>query len=336
MTQPPHTPSGVPASEADARARIGRYQIVERIAAGGMAEAFRARAHGPGGYQRDLVIKRILPHLAEDSGFVRAFVDEAKILGMLNHPNVVGVYDFGEDDGRHYLALEFLDGPSLRAIIERAIRRADLLPVGIIAYVGKEICHGLSAVHRARDVEGNLLGLIHRDVTPSNVMTTFNGGVKLLDFGVARIASSGVVTDHGQLKGKPGYFAPEQIAGCPIDARVDLFALGVMLHEMACARRLFEQEGDGLGETIYRIMEGEIPEPRAVRSDLPEALNAIILKALSREPSGRFASAAQMGVALDAVARAHSTQAEDLAQFLAHWQLARDARRDPPPTVHGP
>jgi serine/threonine protein kinase len=333
MAQPSHSPPDM-LDPALARPRIGRYEILERIATGGMAEAFRARAHGPGGYQRELVIKRILPHLAENADFVRAFVDEAKILGMLNHPNVVGVYDFGEDDGRHYLALEFLDGPSLRSILDRAIRRGDLLPPGLVAYIGKEICHGLSAVHRARDASGELLGLIHRDVTPSNVMTTFNGDVKLLDFGVARIAAAGPVTQDGRLKGKPGYFAPEQITGGPIDARVDLFALGVVLHELLCSRHLFHQDGVPLGEVIYRTLEMEIPEPGSIRPGLPPALDAIVMKALSRDPAGRQASAAQLAGALDAVARESGTQAEDLASFLASWQLARDTKRDPEPTMH--
>ena len=254
MAQPSHSPPDM-LDPAPARPRIGRYEILERIATGGMAEAFRARAHGPGGYQRELVIKRILPHLAENADFVRAFVDEAKILGMLNHPNVVGVYDFGEDDGRHYLALEFLDGPSLRSILERAIRRGELLPPGLVAYIGKEICHGLSAVHRARDAGGELLGLIHRDVTPSNVMTTFNGDVKLLDFGVARITAGGPVTQDGRLKGKPGYFAPEQITGGAIDARVDLFALGVVLHELPVLAPPVSPGRGGAGGS-------DLPDPR--------------------------------------------------------------------------
>jgi serine/threonine protein kinase len=321
--------SDLDAPRAEPRPRIGRYEIMERIAVGGMAEAFRARAHGPGGYQRELVIKRILPHLAEDPDFVRAFVDEAKILGMLNHPNVVGVYDFGEDEGRHYLALEFLDGPSVATIVDRATRLWAPIPAGIVAYVGKEICNGLSVVHNARDPQGAPLGLVHRDVTPSNVMTTLNGGVKLLDFGVAKIAGSDQVTQHGRLKGKPGYFAPEQIAGSPIDGRVDLFALGVLLHEMLCLRHLFHREGEGIASTIYRIMQMEIPEPASIRTDAPADLDRIIMKALAREPDERYASAAELGRDLDAVALQTGTRAEDLAHFVA-------TQADPgPPTGDG-
>jgi serine/threonine protein kinase len=338
MSQMSQSSDGEPARAAgEPRPRIGRYEIIERIAVGGMAEAFRARAHGPGGYQRELVIKRILPHLAEDPDFVRAFVDEAKILGMLNHPNVVGVYDFGEDEGRHYLALEFLDGPSLATLVERASRLCAPIPAGIVAYVGKEICSGLSVVHTARDPLGNPLGLIHRDVTPSNVMTTGSGGVKLLDFGVAKIAGSEQVTQHGRLKGKPGYFAPEQIAGTPIDARVDLFALGVLLHEMLCLRHLFHREGEGVASTIYRIMQMEIPEPASIRTDTPTALDRIIMKALSRDPDERWASAADMGRELDAVVVEHAIRGEDLARFVAQQNAAAPGLHDPlEPTTLGP
>jgi serine/threonine-protein kinase len=287
-----------------------------------MAEAFRARAHGPGGYQRELVIKRILPHLAQDPDFVRAFVDEAKILGMLNHPNIVGVYDFGEDQGMHYLALEFLDGPSLATMVERASHLCAPIPAGIVAYVGKEICNGLAVVHTARDPRGEPLGLIHRDVTPSNVMTTQIGGVKLLDFGVAKIAGSDQVTQHGRLKGKPGYFAPEQIAGGAIDARVDLFALGVLLHEMLCLRHLFHREGEGIASTIYRIMQMEIPEPSSIRSDALAGLDRVIMKALSRGLDARWASAADMARELDGVVRELGVRAEDLAHFVAEQGVA--------------
>ncbi len=314
----------LPSAPADnSNPRIGRYEILERIAVGGMAEAFRARAHGPGGYQRELVIKRILPHLAQDPDFVRAFVDEAKILGMLNHPNIVGVYDFGEDQGRLYLALEFLDGPSLATLVDRATRCGDPVPIGLVAYIGKEICQGLHAVHTALDPQGAPLGLIHRDVTPSNIMTTRAGGVKLLDFGVAKIASSDQVTQHGRLKGKPGYFAPEQIAGTEIDARLDLFSLGVLLYEMTCLRHLFHRDGEGIGATIYRILQMEIPEPSAVRPDTPPALDRIIMKALSRERQDRFASAGEMAQELDAVVRESGTRAEDLARFVATQPASR-------------
>jgi serine/threonine protein kinase len=305
-------------ANAEPVVRIGRYEIIERIAVGGMAEAFRARARGPGGYQRELVIKRILPHLVEDPEFVRAFVDEAKILGMLNHPNVVGVYDFGEDQGRHYLALEFLNGPSLAAIIERASRLEEPIPVGMVAYFGREICHGLTAVHTLRDPLGRPFDVIHRDVTPSNVMTTLAGGVKLLDFGVAKIVNTGKVTRHGQLKGKSGYFAPEQIAGGPIDVRVDLFALGVLLHEMLCLQYLFFGEGGDLA-TIYRIMEMPIPTPSSSRADVPPALDAIVMKALARDRDQRYQTAEELAQALDEVVTTEGVRAPDVQAFIQRF-----------------
>jgi serine/threonine protein kinase, bacterial len=297
--------------------RIGRYEILERIGVGGMAEAFRARAHGPGGYQRELVIKQILPHLAGDPDFVRAFVDEAKILGMMNHPNVVGVYDFGEDQGRHYLALEFLDGPSLAAIFERSARLQVPVPVGVVAYLGREICNGLFAVHTLRDPLATPMGVIHRDVTPSNVMTTLNGGVKLLDFGVAKMTTAAKATRHGQIKGKSGYFAPEQISGGEIDARVDLFALGVLLHELLCGRYLFFDDSGPEIAVIYRILEMPIPTPSSIRPETPAALDRIIMKALARDPHQRYASAQEMGEELNQVVNDAGVRSNDLVRFVA-------------------
>jgi serine/threonine-protein kinase len=304
--------------------RIGRYEVLERIGVGGMAEAFRARAHGPGGYQRELVIKQILPHLAGDPDFVRAFVDEAKILGMLNHANVVGVYDFGEDQGRHYLALEFLDGPSLGAIFELCARLQIPIPVGVVAYLGREICSGLFAVHTLCDPLGTPMGVIHRDVTPSNVMTTLNGGVKLLDFGVAKLTTAAKATRHGHIKGKSGYFAPEQISGGEIDARVDLFALGVLLHELLCGRYLFFDDNGPEIAIIYRTLEMPIPTPLSLRPDTPPELDRIIMKALARDRQQRYASAQEMGRDLNQVVSEAAVRPQDLARFVAQARADRD------------
>lgn len=282
---------------------------------GGMAEIFRARAHGPGGYQRELIIKRILPQLAADPNFIRAFVDEAKILGMLNHPNIVGAYDFGVDDGRHYLALEYLNGPSLAEIMSRRQQRQAPVPVKIAAHIAREICHGLSAVHALRQPNGTALEIIHRDVTPSNVMTTRLGAIKLLDFGIAKISATGTFTRHGQIKGKAAYLAPEQIRGAPIDARVDLFALGVVLHELLTLKHLFHGEG---GDVVaaYRIMEMPIPVPSDQRKDVPAELDGIVMKALAREVEQRYPSAAAMASDLDQFMKGTALDRQDLAQFI--------------------
>ena len=295
--------------------RIGRYQILERIGAGGMAEAFRARASGPGGYQRDLIIKRILPHLARETDFIRSFVDEAKILGMLNHPNVVGVYDFGVDEDRHYLALEFLDGPSVAEILTRVKKRDGQIPVAVAAYIAREVCKGLAAVHALRGPDGRALEVIHRDVSPSNVMTTTAGAVKLLDFGLAKIGAAQKVTKQGYIKGKAGYLAPEQIKGAPIDSRVDIFSLGVVLHEMLCLEHLFYGEGGDIA-TVYRIIEMEIPPPSRARGEVPAAIDEIVFKALARDPDKRYATAADMARDLDDVVTAAGLRVDDMAAFV--------------------
>lgn len=283
---------------------------------GGMAEVFRARAHGPGGYQRELIIKRILPQLAADPSFIRAFVDEAKILGMLNHPNIVGAYDFGEDQGRHYLALEYLDGPSLAEIMGRRQQRQDPVPVGVAAFIAHEVCQGLAAVHALRQPNGALLDVIHRDVTPSNVLTTRTGGIKLLDFGIAKINTTGTFTRHGQIKGKAAYLAPEQIRGAPIDARVDLFALGIVLHELLTLRHLFHGEGGDVA-AAYRIMEMAIPLPSAHRPDVPRSLETIVMRALAREVDRRYASALEMAADLARVVHEEGVRREDISRFIA-------------------
>ncbi|HEY0713399.1 MAG TPA: serine/threonine-protein kinase [Polyangia bacterium] len=312
----PQTPTGTMTSaDRDDGPRIGRYEIKERVGVGGMAEVFRAVARGPGRYQRELIIKRILPHLAEEPEFVRAFIDEGKILGLLNHRNIVGVYDFGEDAGRHYLALEYLDGPSLGTIMSRAKERNEPMAPGLVAYLGREVCHGLQAVHTLCDPFGHPMNVIHRDVTPSNVMTTRQGAVKLLDFGVAKITDAAPVTQHGQIKGKAGYFAPEQIKGGAIDGRVDLFALGVMLYEALTLEHLFYGEGGPMG-AIYRVMEMEIQPLSERRPDAPTALTDAVMRALERNPERRYQSAAEMASVLDDVLLTARAGPTDLATYV--------------------
>jgi serine/threonine protein kinase len=296
--------------------RIGRYNVLGLVGVGGMAEVFRARAHGPGGYQRELIIKRVLPHLAQDPSFIRAFVDEAKILGMLHHPNIVGVYDFGEDPGGHYLALEYLDGPSLAEIMDRRQHEGAPVPIGVAAFIAREICLGLGAVHTLQHPDGSPLNVIHRDVTPSNVMTTRGGAIKLLDFGIAKISSSDASTRHGQIKGKAGYLAPEQLRGDAIDARVDLFALGIVFYEMLTLQHLFYGEGGDVA-AAYRIIEMPISPPSKRRPDLPRRFDQIVMRALERDVKARYASAREMAEALDGVVRDSGVGREDISRFIA-------------------
>jgi len=307
-------------------ATLGRYELVQPLGVGGMAQVFKARAMGPGGFRRDVVVKRILPQYGRDSEFIRMFVDEAKLLGLLHHPNVVQVYEFGEDDGVLFLALEYVEGPSLSRVL-RTLRGANKrMPPAIVAFVAREICRALSCVHELRDDEGRPLGAIHRDVTPSNVILTPAGEVKLLDFGVATFKNALQATKSGTVKGKPAYLAPEQLEGKGIDGRVDLFALGIVMHEMLTLQHLFAGDSD-LG-TVKQIMEMEIPKPSAKRDDVPEALDRVVMRALERDRGRRFATAAEMAAALDDFVVSSKLHVDEVIRF-----VRAIAEASPPPQV---
>jgi serine/threonine-protein kinase len=293
---------------------LGRYELLHPLGVGGMAQVFKARALGPGGFKRDVVVKRILPEYGRDSEFIRMFVDEAKILGLLHHPNVVQVYEFGEDDGTLFLALEYVEGPSLSRVL-RTLRGANKrMPPAIVAFVAREICRALECVHDLRDEQDRPLGAIHRDVTPSNVILTPAGEVKLLDFGVATFKNALQGTKSGTVKGKPAYLAPEQLEGKAIDGRVDLFALGIVMHEMLTLQHLFAGDSD-LGP-VKQIMEREIPRPSASRDDVPEALERAVMRALERDRGRRFASAAEMGATLDDFVIASKLHVSEVVSFV--------------------
>jgi serine/threonine-protein kinase len=301
-----------------------------------MAEVFKARAVGPGGFQRDVVVKRILPVHGRDPEFIRMFLDEGRILGMLHHPNIVQAYDFGEDEGVLFLTLEFVEGPSLARIL-RTLRSGDRkIPAAIVAYIGRDICRALACVHGLRDEDGRSFGAIHRDVTPSNVILTPAGEVKLLDFGVATFKTALQITRAGTVKGKPAYQAPEQIEGKPVDGRVDLFAVGIVMHEMLTLQHLFV--GDSVLGTVKRIMEMEIPSPATRRDDVPPPLERTVMRALARDRDQRFATAAEMASALDDFVVASKLHLDDVAAFVSETAGAAAPRPvlASPAVVRGP
>ena len=307
--------------------RLGHYELLHPLGTGGMAEVFKARAIGPAGFERDVVVKRILPAYGRDEDFVRMFTDEARILGLIHHPNVVQAFEFGEDEGTLYLALEYVEGPSLSRIL-RALRAANRrMPPAIAAYIGREICRALDCVHRLEDESGARLDVVHRDVTPSNMIVTPWGGVKLLDFGVAKFTSAARSTRAGTVKGKPAYLAPEQLEGKPIDGRVDLFALGIVMHEMLSLQHLFAGESDL--HTAKKIMEMKIPGLTAHRPDVPEELERIVMRALERDRRNRFSTAAEMARALDDFVVASQQHLDEVAAFVREIEaispLARPA-----------
>jgi eukaryotic-like serine/threonine-protein kinase len=292
---------------------VGRYQLIELLGVGGMAEVYKARSRGPSGFERTVVIKRIHPDYGNDPDFVAMFVAEARILGLVHHANVVQAYDFGEADGSLFLVLEFVDGPSLVRLMRRLYETNRRLPPAIAAYFANEVCRALDYVHSLRDGDGTPLKVIHRDVTPSNIVLTSTGGLKLLDFGVAKYGTSHVTTRHRTLKGKPAYLAPEALEGKPIDARVDIFSLGVVLHELLTLTSLFAGDDDLI--TIRKVLTMPIEPPSRFRPDISPDLDAVVMKALAREVDQRYQTAGEMAHDLNQILLAARLDMKEVIEF---------------------
>jgi serine/threonine-protein kinase len=295
--------------------RFGRYFLVDRLAVGGMAEVYRAVTQGVEGFRRTFVVKRILADKAKSPTFIRMFIDEARICAALHHPNVVQVYDFGHVDGSYFLAMEYLQGKDLSSLM-RVLRAAKTsVPPGLAAFVGREAAVGLHYAHTLKGSNGQPLGIVHRDVTPSNIMLLFAGGVKLLDFGIAKAATAASVAGEGDgVKGKFGYLAPEQARNGDVDGRADVFALGVTMWEMLAGRRLFA--GKDEVETLRNVLQKPVPPPSAHRPEVPPALDRIVLRALDRNRDKRYQSADEMAKDCDAVLANLRADSQTLRAFL--------------------
>ncbi len=284
--------------------QFGKYHLERLIARGGMAEVYLALERGALGGERRVVIKRILPKLAEDPDYVEFFVDEGKLCLSLSHPNVVQAYELGCIDGVYYLSMEYVRGESLIAALRRASTTGRQLSPQFVVHVGRSITAALDHAHNARDVRGQALNVIHRDVSPHNILLGFDGVVKLADFGIARSQGQAHETATGVVKGKFAYLAPEQlpmlVGGGSFDHRIDLFALGIVLHEMVTRRPLFRGKNDA--DTVARLCKGRIPSPLELRPDCPHALARIIMRALERDRARRYPSAAAMLAELERLA----------------------------------
>jgi serine/threonine protein kinase len=289
---------------ASAKTHLGRYELVAKLAAGGMGEIFLARLEGAAGFEKLFVLKRILPHLAGDVRFRTMLADEARITSRLSHPHICQVYELGETEGELYIVMEYLEGATLLPLLRHAARHQRPFELGMVACIIQQICDALHYAHELRDRDGSILQIVHRDVTPSNIFITENGIAKILDFGIAKAKNISSNTQTGTLKGKYAYMAPEQARGSEIDRRVDIFAVGVVLFEMLALRRLFQRRTDYL--TLQAVMEHPIPDVRRVRADLPEPLLAALGRALQRNRDDRFDTARQLGAAVvDAIATKH-------------------------------
>ncbi len=276
-----------------------KYRLTQKIGSGGMAEVFRATGEGPEGFERTFVVKRILPGLSDAPEFVRMFVDEAKISARLLHPNIVQVFEFAYQDGGYYIVMEPVDGVDMGCLLKKLERRGAVAPAAFAAEVGRQACRGLGFAHGLSSPEGKPYGIVHRDVTPPNIMVAWNGAVKILDFGIARAVQElrTSQTDAGIVKGKMSYIAPELQQGQPADARSDLFSLGAVLHELLCGRRLFVGETDL--ETLKLVSEMPVPRPSSRNPEVKPAFDEVILRALARDPAKRYQSADEMGQDLE-------------------------------------
>ena len=296
--------------------QLGRYQILKQLATGAVADVWLARATGLEGFARHVVIKRIRPELAQEERLVRAFLDEARIAASLHHQNVVQVHDIGEQDGAYYFAMEYVHGEDVRRLIQKARERGEQVPFEHLVSIISATAAGLHHAHEQRDPAGEPLGLVHRDIAPANILIGYDGSVKLVDFGMAKAGLRSAKTASGTLKGKSSYLSPEQCVGKPIDRRTDIFALGIVLYELATTRRLFKAASELL--TMSAIVEGEIPTPSSLRREISPVLDAIILRALSRDPASRFQTAEDLREALErfAVGSELRTSAKALADYM--------------------
>lgn len=281
-----------------------------------MAEVWRARLDDNRGFVRDVVIKRIRKAMVTNTDFAQLFAREARLSARLHHSNIVQVFEYGEIEGEPYLAMEFVSGTDLHRLM-RAVRGP--LPFGLVAFIGREVGRALQYAHDARDDDGALVHLVHRDISPSNVMVGFDGSVKLFDFGIARTSNEAPITQTGNFRGKVGYTAPEVVDGQAHDARSDLFGVGVMLYELLTGKRLFTSSSDAA--TLKLVHAAEVPLLSTVVPAVPVALERIVHRLLARLPGDRYESATEFVAAIDAVAHELSTGPQQLADFLKqHYQ----------------
>jgi len=270
---------------------LGRYDIVQRLGHGGMATVYLARATGNAGFEKLVAIKVIHPHLAAEPEFVEMFLEEARTAAKIQSPHVAGILDLGHESGLHYMVMEYIDGETLSGLIRQLRPRNERLPLPVVLQILIDACQGLTAVHDLRDADGHPYGLVHRDMSPQNLMIGFDGWTKIVDFGLVK-ATGKRHTQTGHLRGKLAYMSPEQARGKPLAASADLFALGVVLWELLTGKRLFA--GDSDAETLERVVRCELPPLRSLRDDLPPDIEPILRRALARDPADRYPSADAM------------------------------------------
>ena len=302
---------------------IGRYRLLGRIGEGGMAEVYRAALMGPEGFERELVLKRILPRLSASGDFKTMFVREAKICAQMLHPNIIQIYEFGQADGGYFIAMESVQGVTLREALTTLRKEERAIPHMIAADITRQICIGLDYAHTLRGPDGMPLEIVHQDISPTNIMLAFTGTVKILDFGIARAAEfAEEEAKKGMIKGKVSYLSPEQIYVRPFDARADIFALGVVFHEMLTGRRLFQSKNDIT--KMRELLAAPILPPSAIDAMIPRELDRIVMKSLEIDPKDRYQSAADMAADLERTLIASRHSSRELSKMLHDLYMAGD------------
>src|SRR5262245_7850566 len=270
-----------------------RYRVVEKLESGGMAEVFRAESEGLQGFRKQVAIKRVLPHLSEKKRFIAMFLDEARVTAQLTHSNCVQVFDIGVGDQAYFIVMEFVDGANLKAIAESLKKQGKDFPVPAAAFIAQEICKGLSYAHELTDHGGNALGVVHRDMSPPNVLVTKYGEVKIVDFGLAKASSQLEKSEPGIIKGKFSYLSPEAAMGQDVDARTDIFAVGIILWELLAGQRLFL--GDTDFQTVKKVQLVNVPPISQVNRKVPPELERIVNKSLAKDGLSRYGTARELG-----------------------------------------
>lgn len=307
-----------------------RYRVVDRLEAGGMAEVFRGEAAGVQGFRKEVAIKRVLPHLAQNRNFIAMFLDEARLGARLSHANIVAVNDIGSANDTYFIVMEFVDGANLKHVVEHFRKQKRSFPLKEAVFIAAEVCRGLSYAHELRDPEGQPLNIVHRDVSPPNVLLSRTGEVKVTDFGLAKAKTQLEKTDPGVVKGKFSYLSPEAAMGLAVDARADLFALGIVLWEMLAGRRLFLGENDY--QTVKLVGQANVPDLTRLHPDVDDELAGLVRRMLAKDRAERFQSARELGDALAGYLFSHQLKVTsyDIAH-LVKGTLEERAKEQPAP-----
>jgi len=320
-SRPPAPPAAPPAAPGPAaagaisRQTYGPYHLLEKIAVGGMAELFRAKRSGVEGFEKVVAVKRILPHLSDNKEFVDMFIDEAKMVAGLAHPNIVQIFDLGKIEKSYYIAMEYVHGRDLRSILRRAKERGTAVPLDLAVLIVSKVCSALEYAHRKKDDRGQKMKIVHRDISPQNILISFEGDVKLTDFGIAKAATKATAHESGALRGKLLYMSPEQAWGKPMDRRSDIFSLGLVLYEMLTDQRPFL--GSSELSILEMVRECRIAPVSSLNAAIPEDLERVAMTALARDPDARYADAAEMQQDLERILHERRPPTDaDIARFM--------------------